>query len=33
VAPLRAADDAQVIMTDDLGLPDVVDLIVQQVRR
>jgi cytidylate kinase len=33
VAPLRAADDAQIIMTDDLGLTDVVDLIVRQVRR
>ena len=32
VAPLRAADDAQIIMTDDLGLADVVELIVRQVR-
>jgi cytidylate kinase len=33
VAPLRAADDAQIIMTDDLSLTDVVDLIVRHVRR
>lgn len=33
VAPLRAADDAHIIMTDRLGLTDVVDLIVRQVLR
>ena len=33
VAPLRAADDAQIILTDDLGLIDVVDMIVRQIHR
>ena len=31
-APLRAADDARIIMTDDLSLADVVETIVREVR-
>ena len=33
VAPLRSADDAEIIMTDDRSLTEVVDLIVRHVRR
>jgi cytidylate kinase len=31
VAPLRAADDAELVMTDELGLEEVVALIVQKI--